>query len=686
MDGFFNPEGTAIFGISPNPKNLARTILRNLNFHNYQGKVVGIGSRETSTLGVKIYKSITDVKERIDLAVIVTPAPTIIPILQECRQSGINRAVIMTAGFKELKGNDDQLSRDLTKAAEEMDVRFIGPNCQGVINTHIGLCLPFGIFPPGKLKKGDISIITQSGTICWLDSFYLSHEISGVNKVVSIGNKMNVNEVDLLAYLIDDETTRIIVLHLESTERGRELFEIIARSPKPVILFKTQISSESHAVAYSHTAALADDDRIVEGVSLQTGAMRATSFREMIDMAKALSLPPIKGNRLGIVSASGGVGIMAADTCKREGMQLASLADECLNKIREIPKAKVINITNPVDTGNIYDSDGNFKAMKMIMKLDEVDGGVLSQFHPQTGDYFEKHPIKKIVNEVAELSRNVNKPIAMHFLCDPLTKEEMKTEVEFPLFDSIEDAVCGLKYLYKFEALRQKAERWDELRGTDGRSPFQFKQQVSPDLEGFRLLSHYEITCEPLVFAKGHNEIISKAEKMGYPVVLKALSPDFTHKQAHGAVALDIADKQALQTAIHQMENTIIDSGARIDTFLLQKMVPSGPELFLGGKQDSHYGPVVLFGPGGTDVEKQENLLCYLAPLSQGMAEDMLNSVDEDFIKSNSCYTLLRNHLVRFSQILTDNPHIVEIDLNPVRLIPQTGDVKVLDVRVKLDS
>ncbi|MBN2467948.1 MAG: CoA-binding protein, partial [Deltaproteobacteria bacterium] len=420
MEGFFSPQGIAIFGVSSNPKNVARAVLQNLSSCRYQGTVVGIGSKRNSFLGFEIYSSIDDVDEPIDLAVIVTPAPSIIPIFQECQRKGITRAVIMTSGFKELKGSGDQLSKDLVKAAQDMNLRFIGPNCQGVINTATGLCLPFGLFPPGKLKRGDISLITQSGSICWMGSLYLSHEIAGVNKVVSIGNKMNVDEVDALTYLLEDDTTRLIVLHLESTENGRVLFEILARSTKPVILFKTQISPEGHPVAFSHTAALADDDTIIEGVSRQAGVMRATTFREMIEMAKALSLPSIRGKSLGIVSASGGVAIMAADTCERQGMKLATLPAECLDKIRDLPKAKVINITNPVDTGNIYDSRANYEAMKMIINLDDVDGGILSQFHPATGDYFEKHSVEEIVKEASALSWEAKKPIALHFLCDPL--------------------------------------------------------------------------------------------------------------------------------------------------------------------------------------------------------------------------------------------------------------------------
>ena len=259
MDIFFNPKGIAVFGVSPSPKNVARTTLQNLLANRYNGTLVGTGSKNATWSGGSIYPSIFDAPDPIDLAVIVTPANTIISVFEECHKRGIHRAVVMTAGFKELKGTEDTLSAEVSKAAERLGIRFIGPNCQGVINPHCGLCLPFGLMPAEKLKGGDISVLSQSGTVAWMTSFHLSHELAGVNKSVSMGNKLNVDEVDLVRYLIEDTTTKIIILHLESTERGRELFELLARSTKPVILYKTQVCSESSAVAFSHTAALADD-------------------------------------------------------------------------------------------------------------------------------------------------------------------------------------------------------------------------------------------------------------------------------------------------------------------------------------------------------------------------------------------------------------------------------------------
>jgi len=682
MEGIFNPRGVAVFGVSDSPKNVARAVLQNLQICRYQGHVVGIGSREYEIDGVKIYPSIAAVDQPIDLAVIITPATTVIPLMHECRDRGIRRAVVMTAGFNEFKGSDDVLSQEVKAAADELGVRFIGPNCQGVINTQSGLCLPFGLFPPGSLKQGNISIITQSGTICWMGSSYLSHELGGVNKVVSLGNKLNMNEIDFLNYFMEDDSTRLILLHLEGTEKGRELFETIRQSPKPVILFKTQISQESRKVAYSHTAALADDDRVVEGACEQYGVLRAHSFREMIDMAKALSLKPIRGNRLGIISASGGIGIMAADTCKREGMVLADIPDSCLENISRIPKTKLINLSNPVDTGNIYDAMGQHRALDMVARVDEVDGAILSQFHPETGEYFENYPVEDIIRAVEELSREVDKPIAIHLLCNPQLREKMKAETGTPLFDTIEDAVAAMKYLWRYQFLLQKRARIGKRRAVAERVPAVFDPAVHPDRQGFQLLSRYEIPYEAAFFSRSEEDVVEVAATSGYPVVLKAISPDFTHKSAAGAVVLGIDNEAKLREALKRMKERLAAQGAGLSDFLLQKMVSVGPELFLGGKQDPHYGPVLILGQGGTKVESHDRFLTALAPVSPETAADMLTRLEGGTLIESRYFSELVRILVQFSKLLCDNPRLEEIDINPLRLLPETGEVKTLDVRL----
>lgn len=686
MDTFFNPRGIAVFGVSPSPKNVARTILQNLIAHKYPGTFVGIGSKKTEWSGVTIYPSILAVPEAVDLAVLVIPARSIIPALEECREAGIERAVIMTAGFKELEGEEDQLSADLIKAAGDLGIRFIGPNCQGVIHTRSGVCLPFFSMPPDRLKPGTISVLSQSGTIALITSLYLSHELAGVNKMVSMGNKMNVDEVDLMAYLLNDQTTDIIVLHLESTERGRELFELLACCPKPVILYKTQVCPESKTVAFSHTAALADDDNIIEGAAWQSGILRAKTFREVIEIAKALSLKPIRGNRLGMVVASGGVGIAAVDACTHAGMELASLPQTCLDEISSFSKAKVINLTNPVDTGTIYDNRVNVKALEMIMSLEQVDGGILTQFHSRTGDYFEQIPDQLVIRETANLSHKMGKPIALHFLCDPHTREELKAETSYPIFDTVEDAVNALSTLWRFHQGRQRAQNWIEPLEAVNRAQFLFDCQGSCDLQGFSLISTYGIPVEQPIPATSEEELFAQADVLGYPVALKALSPDFTHKLFAGAVMLNLGSREELEEAAQRMKRNLAERAARVSTFLVQKMVPAGTDLMFGGKRDPHYGPVVLVGFGGTEVEQLKTAICCLAPVSPGMAGEMIDTLSGRPENLSSYREALAGTLSRFSQLLVDNAAIQEIDLNPVRLLPEQRLFTVLDVRVRLSA
>jgi len=402
-------------------------------------------------------------------------------------------------------------------------------------------------------------------------------------------------------------------------------------------------------------------------------------------MAKALSLKPIRGNRLGIISASGGLGIMAADACRREGMALADIPDPCLEDISRIPKAKLINLSNPVDTGNIYDAMGQHKALDLVARVDAVDGAILSQFHPETGDYFEYYPVEEIIRAVGELSGEVDKPIAVHFLCNPEMREKMKTLTDTPLFDTIEDAVAAMKYLWRYQLLLQKRTQVGAHRQAPEPAPTVFDSAIHPDRLGFQLLSRYEIPYEAAFFSRSEEDIVEAAATLGYPVVLKAISPDFTHKSAAGAVVLGIDSETELREALKTLKERLAVQGAGLSNFLLQKMVPVGPELFLGGKQDPHYGPVLILGQGGTKVESHERFVTALAPVSPETAADLLTRMEGETLTLGDFLPELVRILVQFSKLLRDNPHLEEIDLNPLRLLTETKEVKALDVRVLFD-
>jgi len=291
---FFYPKSIAVAGASPNEKKLSNNIISNLLEMRYQGDIYPIGEKSGKIFGYPIYNSLKEILTPIDLLVIMVPAISVLDLMRDAGEAGIDRAVIISDGFNESGEKGASLANELRAVAKKYAIRFIGPNCQGVICSNTGVCVPFAPLFRHQVKKGGVSIISQSGSIAWIGTSSLSHEMDGISKVASIGNKLDVNELDLLEYLIQDPETKIIALYLESFSDGRRLFEVARHSVKPIIAFKSNISDKDSQIAFSHTAALASDDRIADSALAQAGILRAYTLREMIEMCKAFSLPQNK--------------------------------------------------------------------------------------------------------------------------------------------------------------------------------------------------------------------------------------------------------------------------------------------------------------------------------------------------------------------------------------------------------
>ena len=293
MKRIFSPDSIVVIGVSERPDNLARNIIANLRTFRYQGDLYAVGLRKGEVFGIPIVDSLDMVPDNLDLAVILTPADTVPDLMDTCGRKGIQRLVIESAGFSEFSDEGRRLEERLLEIAHKWNIRFVGPNCISVINLETGVCLPFGLISPEIVRRGPVSIIAQSGGVSLTYLGLLSKTGVGVNKVVSIGNKTDLNETDYLEYLLDDEETEIVSLYLESISDGRRLMDLARSSSKPVIIHKANRGKASQGVAFSHTAALADDDRIVDAAFKQTGILRAGGFQDMAAIAQGLSLPPV---------------------------------------------------------------------------------------------------------------------------------------------------------------------------------------------------------------------------------------------------------------------------------------------------------------------------------------------------------------------------------------------------------
>jgi len=688
LDKFFYPKSIAIAGVSPESSKNSNVIISNLLEMGYQGEIFGIGKHSGEIFGNPIYGSIKEIQRPVDLLVVMVPAFDVPALLEEAGEAGIDRAVIITGGFNELGGDGDQLARKINKIAEKYSIRFIGPNCQGIICPDSGVCVPFAPVTRDEVKNGGIALVAQSGSVGWSGSFILTREIDGISKIASLGNKLNVSEIELVEYLIEDPQTRVIVLYLESFSNGRKLCELAGKSTKPIIVFKSNTSGKESKLAFSHTAALASDNRIVDGVLAQAGILRAGSISDMIRMCKAMALPLINGKNLVVLAASGGMGIIGEDAVLRANLRLADLPSDLLQKIASNGNWQIFNITNPIDIGGFFNNAHIIDSIDRILSLDNVDGVVFSAF--SNGPYCYPFDSLQLTDKVESLSKKHSKPVTMDFVADLDTIEHTKKEKGYPIFDTVEDAVLALATQWEYrKTLNRVRSPYITLKAQKEKVG-EILTNKATDLEAIEIAEAYGIRCEMPVTAVDLEDAVSKADGMGYPVVMKIKSPDISHKTDVGGVIIDIKNKPELEAAYDKiMDNIKTQAGARIQGVMLQKMIPDGMELIIGGKFDPDFGPVIMFGMGGIFVEAFEDVVFRTAPICGEEAHEMIEqSKGYSFLKGvrgERPYDIsaLADALERFSVLMADFPEIKELDLNPVKLFHEGDGLVAVDGRMR---
>ncbi|MDI6765167.1 MAG: CoA-binding protein [Thermodesulfobacteriota bacterium] len=383
MHQLFYPKSVVVIGVSERPDNLARNIVENLFEFQFNGEIFLVGRKDSVLFGRRILTSVDQLPDGIDVAVILTPAQTVPGLVEACGRKKIPWAIIETGGFREYSEEGAELEKMVLKTARKWGIRIVGPNGIGVTNVDNGFVVPFVKLKRGPVSKGKLSILAQSGGVLLS---YANHMISanvGLSKMVSMGNKLDLNEIDYLKYLIDDPKTDIIGLYLESLGRGRELMEIAHSTSKPIIIHKANTGEGSRQIAKFHTAALANDDRVVEAALKQADIIRTKDFRSFVNAVKILSLPPCKGKNLVIISRSGGIGVVAADSAERHGFRLLPPDPKLQEQFHNLFRAKVIQPTNPLDLGDLFNFDLYTSILEQALRFPMVHG-ILFQ-HSQRG-------------------------------------------------------------------------------------------------------------------------------------------------------------------------------------------------------------------------------------------------------------------------------------------------------------
>jgi acetyltransferase len=697
MREIFYPSTIAVIGVSAKEDNLGRNIVANLVEYGFNGIVYAVGPSGGMIETRRIYRSVGDIPDHVDLAVILTPAKTVPSILAECGQKSIRWAIIETAGFREYTDEGRQLEDDISRVAKEYGIQFVGPNCIGAINMENGMCVPFPRLTK-FVKQGEVSMITQSGGVGMSALNLMANEGLGLNKFVSVGNMLNIDAEDMLEYLITDQGTGLIFMYLESIRDGRRLMEIARNSHKPVVIFKANIGELGKNIAQSHTASLTSDDKIVEAAFNQAGIIRVNSATTVGNNLKILGLPPMKGKNLAIISRSGGHAVIAADATELAGFNLAHFPESFLREIEKHFRASVIRLTNPLDLGDLFDLNVYAQIVEQTLQLEGVDGIV---FLHTSLSQAENLTSRRLLERMIEMVDKYDKPVAYYISAAAEEVNYLKQNYDFPIFTQVVETIRALEmsrhYCVQSAKIRTKAETPVFKVNREGvRDLISRAKAEQRDLlisEALQVLEHYGISTVPSVIAVTVEEAQSAAEGIGYPVAMKIVSEQISHKSDVGGVQLNLRNSPAVAEVFEDMLQRIHQAypEAKLDGVLVQPMVTGGRELILGGRQDPQFGPVVLVGLGGIFVEIFEESQVRVAPISQRAALEMVENLRGYQILAGA-----RGHkaadidhlvetLLRLSQLLTDFPDIKELDINPLRVFHEGEGCKALDARIIIE-
>ncbi len=691
MEKFFYPESIAVIGVSNNPTNMGQSIVTNLIKASYKGLIYSVGPRGGALFGQSIYPSLESIPGPVDLAVILTPAKTIPDILDQCGRKGIKRVVIESSGFTEFREERKELELQTIQTAEKWGVRFIGPNGIGVLNSDNGVALPF-VPVGGEIQKGHVAVLAQSGGVGLSYLNFLRAENLGLSKFVSMGNKLNVNECDLLEYLIHDPQTHMIIMYLEDIKEGRRLVDLARSSSKPILIHKANVGEAAKRIAASHTAALASDDKVVSAAFRQAGIIRVRRFQATMNYVKVLSLPPLGGARLGIVSRSGGHAVIAADACDQHGFTLPSFSREFLSSIEKHFRASVIKLDNPLDLGDLFELPLYVKIVDSMLSMPDVDGVLLVHAY----SWEEREPSRNLIRQVEELVKKWQKPVAMCVVTSDSEVSYLKQHIDYPVFTSPEEASEALYLSYMKEwwskahedpvtAITADRDTARDIMDRAVRTPGWMSMA-----DALRLLDTYGVHTIPWKEARDEQTVVSAAEELGYPVVLKADLPSIVHKTEAGAVRLGIQNRDELLKAYKEMSDKFSQESGM--PALIQKMAQPGREMILGGKHDAQFGPLVVLGFGGIFVEAFNDITIRLAPITHRESLDMIQELKGKAIlgglrgQSAADVKTLADFLVRLSHLVTDFPEIKELDINPLMLNAEGAGGNALDIRIRVEQ
>lgn len=692
LKSLFEPEGVAVVGASREPAKVGHSVLKNLIQFGFQGGIYPVNPKASEVLSLKAYPSVDAINHPCDLAVVAIPARAVPEAMRQCARKGVKTVVVISAGFKEAGQEGLALERQIKEIAKDAGMRLLGPNCLGVINTHSNLNATFA---EGMPPAGRVSFFSQSGALGVAILDWALKNNLGFSKFISLGNKADLSEIDFIEYFMEDPQTDVILGYIEDVVDGQRFIKVASRctKKKPIILIKSGSTGAGARAASSHTGALAGSEEAFNAAFHQCGVIRVRGVKELFQLARVLlsgRLP--RDNSVVVITNAGGPGIIAADEAERSGLSLKPTPEPVARKLRTVLPAHA-SVYNPVDILGDATSDRYEKVLSLLTKT-RAFSTVVVILTPQA-----MTDVDEVAEAVVRAYRNTTAPVVAVFMGGEKVSSAVEnlTREGVPNYSYPEEAMATVSQMVRYSQWK-RTPRSKVLRFKTNRreardilkEAFSSGRQTLTEAEARRVLSSYGIPFPRTAFVHEPEEALKEAEAIGYPVMMKVVSPDILHKTDVGGVVLNIEDPKQLRDAYYRILSSVKTRmpHARIEGFFLSEMLKGGREVIVGLTKDPSFGHLLMFGLGGVYVEVLKDVSFRVVPASERDLREMVRE-----IRTYGLLTGARGQaavdmdaivevLARVNQLAMELPEVQELDINPLYVMSE-GAV-ALDARIIL--
>ncbi len=693
ITSLFEPRSFAIIGASQNPKKIGHTITRNVIEGGFTGDVYPVNPDGGELLGRKVFTGIGEIKGQVDVASIAVPAKFVVNVVRECAEKGVKHIHIISSGFSEV-GNIDQ-EREIVQTARAAGMRVLGPNIFGLYSAKASLN---STFSASAIMPGSVAILTQSGALGIAMIGKTAVDNIGLSAIVSIGNKSDIDEADLLSYLIRQEETNVIMMYIEGVKNGEALIETLKEATlrKPVIVIKSGRSARGAMAAASHTGSLAGSDAVFEAIMKQCGVLRAESIDEAFNWCKYLAFTPRpRGKKSVIVTNGGGIGVMATDACEKFGISLYD-DQEILKEVFEPATPSFGSTKNPVDITGGANSGDYIHALTAPAASEHMDSTIALYCETATFDYENLTPM---IRDTYKKHAEAGKPITYAIVGGESVDKSINTlrKENIPVYGDVYEAVSCLSVSYRYqEYIQGHSRRFDEIEIDTGKIDSIIDTALSEGRkfllshEGSQVMSLVGIGIPGEKVTRSIEEAVEFAEKTGYPVVMKIVSRDILHKSDAGGIALDLEDREEVIDAYEAIMHNAkaYDPHARIDGILVSEMVKQGVELIVGARRDPSFGPVVMCGLGGIYVEIMKDITFRGLPINRNEAMAMIKEIRSYPLllgargENRKDIEAVAETIIKVGTVIRKCRRITDIEINPVMVYDRGMGVKSVDARI----